>query len=389
LSRSRKNVRSPDSASPREWTLIVSGGGSGGHLFPALAVVEQLLLKTHRPSRILFLTADREIDQRILTSAEMETVSLPAIDSHQFRRRPLRSLWAMSRSILAARQLYRTLPSPVVLATGGYGSVPGGVAAWRNGIPMFLLEQNVVAGRATSCLSRLTRLVFTSFPDSDLERRSPKTTHWVGNPVRSEIAELIDHPYDPERRVLLVLGGSQGAKAINQALGRFAREHRAELSGWKIFHHTGITDAPAAEQVYRECGIQATVSPFFDNMPELYRQAGLVISRAGGTSLAELACAGVPGILVPYPNSLRDHQQKNADRFVQAGGAVCVPQTTPDFEQHLMGELRRLMARSDERVRMSDAIRSLARPNAAKEVAKAIVFFRKMSDQLDSDSPPE
>ncbi len=362
------------------WTLVVSGGGSGGHLFPALAVIEELMTRERPPSRILFLTADRSIEQTVLNAGGsrygIEHITLPAAESSDFRRRPLRAAWNMFRSIQAAAKVIGNLPSPIVLATGGYGSLPGGLAArWRR-VPLILLEQNCVPGRAVSVLARFASHICTSFPGVELEELWPQKTTCTGNPIRHDIAQLATHRTEGSRRTILVMGGSQGAKRINQAMMTFCRQHTEQLAGWKIVHHTGKSDCPVVQAVYQELGLNAEVSGFFDNVKELYQQTGLVISRAGGTSLAEFACAGIPAILVPYPNSIRDHQEKNAQYFENAGAATLCRQTDPGFEDHLTTELLRMLGDETLRNRLAGRMQGLAQPNAAKQVVDVINTLR-------------
>ncbi|WP_437191054.1 undecaprenyldiphospho-muramoylpentapeptide beta-N-acetylglucosaminyltransferase [Planctomicrobium sp. SH527] len=358
--------------SPSNWTLIVSGGGSGGHLFPALAVIEALSESPSPPSRIVFFTTDRGIEQTVLTESPTEQIALSAVESVEFRKRPFRSIWKMSRAILQARRHMKRFPNPIVLATGGFGSLPGGIAAWRNRVPLILLEQNAVSGRATSLLSPLASKICTSFRQTEMNRRWSEKCVFTGNPVRRNIAEQWHRPQETDRKILLVMGGSQGAKMINQAMFNFARNHAQLLTGWKIVHHTGITDCPTAEAIYRECDVEAVVSPFFADMPALYRQAGLVVSRAGGTSLAEFACAGIPAILIPYPNSLRDHQAKNAQVFVEAGAALCIKQSDADFETGVARELQRVLGNLHLREQMASAMHSLAVLDAAAQVVDVL-----------------
>ncbi|HWL06977.1 MAG TPA: undecaprenyldiphospho-muramoylpentapeptide beta-N-acetylglucosaminyltransferase [Planctomicrobium sp.] len=366
--------------SPHDWTLIVSGGGSGGHLFPALAVIEELLSRNSAPAKILFLTAERSIDQTVLNSfsprLQAQQVALPAIDSGMLLRNPFAALWRTADTIRSARKILKAEKNPVVLATGGYGSIPGGIAAWRNKVPVILLEQNVIHGRATSLLARIATKICASFPETSLQSRYPNKTFFTGNPVRNNITQLIHNKEIEKRRTILVLGGSQGAKAINQAMMAFAKEHHQLLTDWNVIHHTGETDCPQVHSVYEEYGINADVSPFFNNIAELYSRAALVVSRAGGTSLAEIACAGIPAILVPYPKSIRDHQQKNAQFYVDAGAAIYIPQTRPDFTLAFAEELQRLLNDTTAREQLSIAMHSLAQKNAAQRVVEMIDSLR-------------
>ncbi|WP_437201824.1 undecaprenyldiphospho-muramoylpentapeptide beta-N-acetylglucosaminyltransferase [Planctomicrobium sp. SH664] len=362
----------------RNWNLIVSGGGSGGHLFPALAVVDELRQGDSPPQRVLFLTARRPIDDQILSRYQVEQLSLGTIGSSELRSRPLRSTYALSRTIATAVRTLRQLSPCVVLGTGGYGSLPGVVAARWTGQPVVLLEQNVIPGRATSVLSRLADVVCTSFEET--AKTLPRRTRSIvtGNPVRREIAALAAISPANEREsppTLFLAGGSQGAFALNSAMELCVRHtDLALLRRWRFIHQSGRQERDRVAQTYQSVSAAARIAPFFSDVPAIYRSASLAVSRAGATSLAELACAGLPALLVPYPNSIRDHQLVNARWYADRGAARIVEQGTSveAFQQQFMSVLQQLMTDDDQRSTMSTAMRALARPDAAQQVAEVI-----------------
>jgi UDP-N-acetylglucosamine--N-acetylmuramyl-(pentapeptide) pyrophosphoryl-undecaprenol N-acetylglucosamine transferase len=369
---------------------LFSGGGTGGHLFPGLAVAEEL--RDREPqARIVFVGSVRDIERGIVAVHGYEHAVLPVEPSTALRRNPLKFLWTGWNSLRSAAALLDRERPTAVIGLGGFASVPLVWTASRRGIPTVLLEQNIVAGRATRLLSRRASLVCLSFGGTvnDL----PRGTNAVltGNPVRREIAALHEAPrsdgleHDP---TLLILGGSQGAIAVNEAVFIAIERLARPLAGWKIVHQTGRADEQRAMDVYTRLGLRHEVCAFFDNLPALFSRATLVVSRAGATTLAELACAGCPAILIPYPNSVRDHQRLNAMAFRDAGAAIVVEQrhkssTTADS---LARELTDLLHHRDYREQMSRATHSLALPEAARSVVLAIEQITG-SSQPTADSP--
>jgi UDP-N-acetylglucosamine--N-acetylmuramyl-(pentapeptide) pyrophosphoryl-undecaprenol N-acetylglucosamine transferase len=200
----------------------------------------------------------------------------------------------------------------------------------------------------------------------------------TGNPVRSSIARLAGERrtarLEEESPVLLVLGGSQGARRLNDLLLHLAASQRELLLGWRVRHQTGAADVMRVMAGYRDCGLDAEVQPFFDDMADVYRGAGLVVCRAGGTTLAELACAGLPAVLIPYPRAVADHQTHNARVFVRGGAAVLLPEgDVAPMAEALAGHVRRLRPETDAHHAMSHAMRSLAIPDAADTVASLVL----------------
>jgi UDP-N-acetylglucosamine--N-acetylmuramyl-(pentapeptide) pyrophosphoryl-undecaprenol N-acetylglucosamine transferase len=257
-----------------------------------------------------------------------------------------------------------------VLGMGGFASGPGGVMARLFGIPLVVHEQNAIAGMTNRWLSRIARRVLEAFPGTFPPERQAIT---IGNPVRASIAEL---PPPVERFAgqtgrcrLLVLGGSQGALALNQlvpqALARLPESERPE-----VWHQAGGQLHEAAEAAYQEAGMTARLTPFIENMAEAYGWADLVLCRAGALTIAELAAAGVGAILVPFPFAVDDHQTANA-RFLEREGAALVCQQAELTTERLATLLREWLGDRDRLLRMAEAARRLAKVDAAEQVALA------------------
>jgi UDP-N-acetylglucosamine--N-acetylmuramyl-(pentapeptide) pyrophosphoryl-undecaprenol N-acetylglucosamine transferase len=353
-------------------TYVFSGGGTGGHLTPGLAVADEL--RRRDPTcRIVFVGTDRPLEQRMTSSAGYEHRALPVESSRTLRRNPLRFAWRTAWAFLQARRLIRELQPAAVIGLGGFASVPAAWNAARRGIPIFLLEQNAIPGRATRWLCRRSTSVCASFPG--IEKLLPPGVRITvtGNPVRADIVDLFE--IEPTRlpsagNTLLILGGSQGAESLNEAVVAALIQRPSELAGWRIVHQTGPAQEAEIEERYEAARLTAEVAPFFDDMPARYTAATLVVSRAGATTLAELACAGLPAILLPYPHATDDHQLANAREFEQAGAALLI-EHQPDPHAtvaSLLAALRKLAGDELRRHTMRQSHGHLARPAAAREV---------------------
>ena len=351
------------------------GGGSGGHLFPAIAVAEELRRRFENSCRIVFLTTGRQIENQVLSDDSIEQFPLGEISSINIRKAPIKSSLQLVTAIRKARSLYREMRPDVVIGLGGFGSVPGVLAAKLHHCPIVLLEQNAVAGRANSLLCRFADSVCTSF--SNTTQLKARNTVETGNPVRTSIVQASQSRSNKLSKQLLILGGSQGSVAINNALLSLVKDSPALFSGWKVIHQTGHSQLERIAEIYRKQDIDADVRPFFEEIEKIMANSDFAISRAGATTLAELAIMGVPGILVPDPNSIRDHQEKNAERFAQTGAAVIVNQSddSTEFEIELRSAVEEMVSHDTRRLQMQSAMQSLARPEAANNVADVILSF--------------
>lgn len=354
-------------------TYVFAGGGTGGHLFPGIAVAE-CLVQRRSDARILFVGSERKIERDVLASTPFEHRSLPASSSASARRRPLQFAANLWQSYRSAMRLMKEVRPDAVIGCGGFASAAPVVAARKQRVPVLLLEQNVIPGRSTRWLSRLGGIVCLTYEQSALYLRKSTETVVTGNPVRPEIAELVGEPQSRNGRTLLVLGGSQGARSLNELLLSVAEHHRSLLDDWHIIHQTGPSDEERVRTAYDTLSLNATVSAFFANPADLYRQADLAVSRAGGTTLSELACAGLPALLLPYPHAADNHQWHNAELFRRAGAAHILDQTTDHagIVPRFANELDVLMSDPAVRQLMSTAMSSLARPDAATNIANLI-----------------
>jgi UDP-N-acetylglucosamine--N-acetylmuramyl-(pentapeptide) pyrophosphoryl-undecaprenol N-acetylglucosamine transferase len=278
--------------------------------------------------------------------------------------------------VSALGQLRRSGASALV-ALGGYGSVGPGFAAWLLGRPLVLLEQNSIPGKATRLLSLFADVVCTAWPETigGLWRRSFAVT--TGNPLRPEILggdagrAARAAGFEQGKPVLLVLGGSQGASAINRWVTDALTELARALPDLQVIHQTGERDYAWVAQAYGRTGLHARVTPFLTDIGDCYAFATVALARAGATTLSELAAAGVPVILVPYPYATDDHQRANARLVAERGGAVVVEEAefVSTSLASLIGEL---LADEDRRRRMGDALRRMARPQATALVGRCV-----------------
>ena len=346
--------------------VMVMAGGTGGHVFPALAVAEEL---RRRGLEVCWLGTPDSFESRVVPKHgfAMEQVSIQGLRGNGlggWLLAPLRILFACGQ---AWRALRRRRPA-LVLGMGGFASGPGGLMAWLIRTPLVIHEQNAVPGMTNRLLALLAQRVLEAFPGSfDAARRARLT----GNPVRPDIAALAA----PERRMadreepfrLLVLGGSLGAQALNRTVP-------AALSGLSEFHRplvrhqAGRGKDEETRASYLEAGVEAEVIPFLEDMAEAYGWADLVICRAGALTVAELAAAGVGSILVPYPFAVDDHQTRNARYLVEEDAALLLPQEalTPET---LAATLKPLLAEPAKARAMAVAARRLALPDATRRVA--------------------
>lgn len=353
-----------------------AGGGTGGHLTPGLAVAAELRA-VDRDCRVLFVGSDRPLEEKLVAAAGFEHLALPVEPLPACRHHPLTFAWSSWHAYrMACRLLARESPTAVI-GLGGFASVPLVLAATRRKIPTVLLEQNVIPGRATRFLSRRAAVVCTTFPPtaSRLPRRALILR--TGNPVRSAVADLCrsrpaDEPRSPP--TLLVLGGSQGAESLNDAVTAMLARRLMPLAGWRIVHQTGASQHDAVAEVYRALSIEHVVQPFFENVADLYTQATLVVSRAGATTLAELACAGCPAVLVPYPQAADNHQLANARLFEESGAATVVEHAAlpAATAEQLASTVALLAEDASRRAAMRQAMRKLARPAAARNVVTVL-----------------
>jgi UDP-N-acetylglucosamine--N-acetylmuramyl-(pentapeptide) pyrophosphoryl-undecaprenol N-acetylglucosamine transferase len=349
-------------------------GGTGGHVFPALAVARAL---RRRNERVVWLGTPNGLESRIVPR---EGIALEAVRVSGVRRKgllawllaPLQLLVAMVDAIGVLR---RQRPK-VVLGMGGFASGPGGLAAWLLRRPLIIHEQNAVAGLTNRLLAGLAREVLEAFPGSF---SASVKTRLIGNPVREDIVALPD----PRQRLagragtlrILVLGGSQGARVLNEVVpGAVALLPAAGRPD--IWHQTGAATLDQTRLAYQQAGVKARAEAFIEDMAAAYAWADVVICRAGALTISELAAAGLPAVLVPFPGAVDDHQTRNAEYLVRAGAAVLIPQAEL-APQRLAGEIARCQADRALVIERAACARSLARPRATEELASLCLALAK------------
>ncbi len=365
-------------------TILFAAGGSGGHLFPAIAVAEELQRQAVE-LRIGIVASEKEIDRSILARTPFERHHLASISPGRIWRQPWTVLSENWHAWRAARQLIREQSPAVVVGCGGFASVPLVFAAIRAGVPVVLLEQNLIPGRANVWLSRWATKFCLSFEETraylprSVQLRAG-VVNVTGNPVRRS---MIPTEPVPERlpNQLLILGGSQGARHLNEAVAEWVSTPPTALKGWHVIHQTGAGDQHAiAERSSRLSDFLLTEAVEFITDPSVYyRTATLVIARAGATSLAELACLGAPTVLVPLPTAARDHQTANARWYADQGAARLVIQAAspPQTALALSAAVVPLLSDLFTRHELSQAITRVAQPEAADRVANILMYVTR------------
>lgn len=348
--------------------VMILAGGTGGHIFPGLAVARALRA---RGVPVAWLGAEGGMETRLVPQhgIAIDTLAVRGVRGKGITAQ-LAAPWRLFKAVRAARAQLRRLRPRAVISFGGFAAGPGGLAARWLGIPLFVHEQNRAPGMTNRVLARMAQRVLTGFPDT-----FPHLDETVvGNPVREEIAALPS----PEARYaerngplhLLVLGGSQGARALNEAVPKAVAMLR-HVVDFEIRHQCGEKMRAQAEQAYADAQVEASIEPFIADMAEAYAWADVVVCRAGALTLAELCAVGVACILVPFPQAVDDHQTKNAE-FLQVRGAAQVLPQGETLHQRISATLEILDQRIDL-LRMAVCARALARPDAAERVADAVL----------------
>lgn len=361
---------------PQKAPLIVIGaGGTGGHMFPAAALARTLL---ERGYRVALLT-DRRGQGFGPELSEVATYRLSA--GAVLGTSPWRKLMAalqLVRGVFQARRLLKKLGATAVVGFGGYASLPAVWAGAGRGLKVVLHEQNAVAGRANRLLARKATQIATSFAAvkglTEAERARCVLT---GNPVRSAIAEVGRRPYavpgPKDRLTLLVTGGSQGARVFNELLPAAVCQLPAAIKArLTVCQQVRGQDLGEVQALYQACGVEAVLKSFFDDMPQRLAAASLLVCRSGASTVAELAAAGRPAVLVPYPFAADDHQRANAEAFAAAGGGWVMPQGELSV-QSLTAQLQRLFEEPASLVRAAGAARGFAQERAAERLADLVL----------------
>lgn len=354
------------------YRMVVGGGGTGGHLFPGIAVA-QAFKNRNRKNRVLFVNAGRPLERRVLSELgwSYKVISIEGLKGRG-RWNQMRAAFKVPGAIWSAGRILKGFQPDVVMSVGGYSAGPVAAAATLRGIPTVLHEQNRLPGLTNRILGRMVDRIYISFEESR-EYFNPAKVKVSGNPVRDEMLSLAAQPTDAQpvkTFTVLVVGGSQGAQAINQAVVD-ALPELSRLPGLSLVHQTGAGDEESVKAAYGQVGLEATVQPFFSDMAEQYSRADLIICRAGATTVAEITAIGKAAVFVPFPFAADDHQTLNAQALVDAGAAEMVKQ------EKLTGGLLAKLVKDymENRVlltEMAAKARALGRPEAVETIVDDI-----------------
>lgn len=352
--------------------VVIAGGGTGGHLFPGVAVAQAL---SEEGGEVLFVGTKRGIEARVVPELgfPIEYLSVTGIKGGGLGGK-LKAMARLPGSFFASRAILKRFRPDVVVGVGGYASGPIVATAAMSGYPTAILEQNSVPGMTNRILGKLVKRIFSTFEDPRGLFPARKVVR-TGNPIRKELVARLEGVARSEAisRRLFIFGGSQGARPINQAMMAAIGALRERVPGLEIWHQTGEADFESVAEAYREAGLDesvARVEPFIQDMTEPYAWCDLALCRAGATSLAELAAVGIPALLVPLPHAADNHQEWNARSLVDAGGAVLVHQA--DLEASLVEVAAQLLGDADRLAQMRAAMKTAARPQAARNVADGL-----------------
>ncbi len=356
--------------------IWLAGGGTGGHLCPGMALADEL--KKLRPEvKVGFLGTNEGLDRELLWGSGYHLELLAAGRGSPLDWRRPQNAPRFAYALCQVFRLFRRERPDAVVALGGFAAATPGIMARLLKIPLVILEQNTVPGRVNRLLSQWAVQIHSQFEEArNYFRESPAEFHASGSPLREPFLKLCAEP-PCEGDALLVMGGSQGAKRLNEIVADAARRIAGE-TGCRLIHVAGPAHENEIRRAYAAVGVDAEVHGFYNNMEELYRRSRLVVARSGAISLAELAAAGLPAVLVPLPSAMDDHQRTNALALTLSGAALTYEETTASTETFapLVVSLWRDEPR---RAAMAREMRRAARPDSGREIAEAVVKIAEKS----------
>jgi UDP-N-acetylglucosamine--N-acetylmuramyl-(pentapeptide) pyrophosphoryl-undecaprenol N-acetylglucosamine transferase len=357
-------------------TIIIAAGGTGGHVFPALAIAQQLIKNDFK---VIWLGTAEGIESSVAPDNDipLHTLQLIGIRGKSFFQK-LAAPLLMARGVCSALLLLRKHRPCCVLGMGGFASAAGGVAASLLAIPLVIQEQNAIAGTTNRILARFAIKIFTGFPNVFA---SHKSASYSGNPLRTSFSQQLlsnesasrDEASESTPINILVLGGSLGAHSLNEVVPSALATLSTETD-FSVRHQAGKRDAAMVVETYQSSHINARVDAFIDDIYQAYNKADLVIARAGALTVSEIAAVGVACVLVPYPYATDDHQRANAEWLVRTGGAICIndAEFTVAKATTVIGEL---LASRSELVVKGNKVSSLAMPNATDIITDACLGY--------------
>lgn len=347
--------------------VILAGGGTGGHVIPALAIAQELRSRYH--AEVLFVGTQRGIEIRLVPAAgfQLHLIQVGALNRVDLATR-LKTVLDLPRALMESAKLIREFRPNVMIGVGGYASGPAMLTAAMMSVPTIAFEPNVVPGFANRMVAPMVSAAAVHFEATCHYFRN---CHVTGVPVRQEFFHVPARPpvgSKDTRPTLLVFGGSQGAHAINQAVLDALPKLMEAVPGIHVIHQTGERDYVPAQEVYLRTMISAEVSPFIDDMPGAFARADLLVCRSGASTVAEITAAGKPAIFVPLPTAADDHQTQNAATLADGGAARLLPQSELSSDR-LVNEIAELLRDRARLAAMAEAARRFAHPDAAARIA--------------------
>ncbi|HEX4412977.1 MAG TPA: UDP-N-acetylglucosamine--N-acetylmuramyl-(pentapeptide) pyrophosphoryl-undecaprenol N-acetylglucosamine transferase [Lacipirellulaceae bacterium] len=361
---------------PRPPHIVFAGGGTPGHLYPGLAVATHLIERIP-DALITFIGGSRTLDRHVIRAAGFKFAGVPSQPAPESVLNAVRFVTDNVAGYWAARWFFKEQRVAAVVGLGGASCAPAVRAAISRGLPTFMLEQNVVPGRVTRWLARSVTTVCAGFAETRGYFPTAVPLMITGNPARPPFEQLYRAAHRETRpqheKRLVVIGGAGGSRSINQSMPGALARLRDRLAGWQIVHQSGEGQLQQTESRYRALGVDALVVAFIDEVAPIMFASDLVVSRSGGTTLAELALASAPAVLVPY-RRVMDYQMPNAEVFAIAGAATVIDETdlAGSLEDEFVEHLKPLLSDDALRAKMSASMRRLARPGAAANVTNVV-----------------
>lgn len=359
--------------------IVIAGGGTGGHIIPALAVARELAARYQ--AEILFVGTARGLESRLVPQAgfKLELIEVGPLNRVSAATR-LRTIAQLPLSIFACMRIMREFRTDAVLGVGGYASGPAMAAALLTRVPAMAFEPNAVPGMVNRMVGRHVQAAAVNFPPAARWFRNAEVT---GIPVRPEFFAVAAPPEETLPR-LLIFGGSQGARIFNTALPPLAPALLEAVPGLTLLHQAGAKNADVTRSAYEASGADSArwrVEPFLDDMAAQFSMANLILARSGASTVAELAAAGKPSLLIPFAAAADDHQRRNAEVMVEAGAAVMIEEGDLQQPNRIVDTVSRLFADREALQRMSAQARTLAHPGAAARIADILMSLARRSQR--------
>ncbi len=374
--------------------LVIAGGGTGGHLFPGLALAEELLSRGG-DHQVLFMGARGGLEERIVPLHGYKLELLPSTKGGFFNFGGPRKAWQSCKGYFQARRAILAFQADAVVGLGGYASALPAVAAWGVEVPSMIMEQNVIPGRTNRHVARFVSEIGVQFSEAAKYFANSRLVKQLGNPLRKKV--VLAGKAATERNTManatlrneptvLVVGGSQGARALNELAVKCWPKLKQTIPGVKMLLLSGRADEQRTVEAFAAAGVRGQVIGFTESMEDLYAQADVVLARAGATTLAEIAAFALPSVLVPYPFAADDHQTENAKAFSSRGAGWMMMQKNIEADR-VAQRLADAVLQPERRRKMAMAASALAAPNAAATVIDRLMDLSRQNSAAPSAQP--